>query len=72
MPPDNGDHYVSRHEWAAHVSSSKECQDQQARRIRELEDRWNRYAGPVVLLLGTLTVIATIGNLLVIFGILGA
>jgi hypothetical protein len=55
----NGDHYVTRHEWDAHMSEFHEVR----KTVRRLESRFDRYAGPLVLLLIALGAIGTAASI---------
>lgn len=69
-PPPNGHRYVYRQEWDAHTEWANEsmrelrrCDDRHAERIDRLERQWDRYAGPVVVLLAVLGIVATLASI---------
>ncbi len=60
--PENGDRFVTRHEWEAHCQSVHAIHDQHEERLRSMERRWDRIAGPVVILLVVLGAVGTIAS----------
>jgi hypothetical protein len=65
--PGNG--YVTTREYDNRCRTVDKHFERHDEELDELRDWKNRYAGPVVIIAGTLTIIATVSNLLVIFGI---
>lgn len=68
--PING--VVGRHEYEAHCEAAQRRDEQVAKRlddhasrIDDLERKWDRYAGPITIVLVILTAAATITNLAV-------
>ena len=71
QPPAPNGRWVTRYEWDAHAEWSRgEVRDIQAAmsahdaRLSALERRWERYAGPFVMALAILGVIATVASVL--------
>ena len=67
----NGDRFVTRHEWNGHLNTSdrtvveiRRVQTDHERRIDRMESKWDKYAGPVVVLLVVLGVISTVASVL--------
>lgn len=68
--PANGGRYVTRYEWDEHTRWSRDAlkkledaHDAACQRIDQLERRWDRYAGPIVLLLAVMGLIATTASI---------
>jgi len=67
----NGDRFVTRHEWNTHLSAEqttvteiKRVETDHEKRIDKMESKWDRYAGPVVVLLVLMGIISTLASVL--------
>jgi hypothetical protein len=63
----NGSQYVTTREFDNHCSGQDDRLRDIEKRVDDMEAKWDRYVGPVVLLAGTLTIVATVSNLILIF-----